>query len=347
MKLARHAKVVHPHLFDISGRQGKVIITPAGCGQAFQFKMGIVIAVVITQSPSDMAGIEKQGHMGAVFANGGRYPVEIILDGQCGEPVAIAGIGPVHPERCHLRFGGFRYGRQLKRDVHEDAVRIGKTLHDLFGLGTKIIEVWGRIVQIGPTRIAGSARDMRQAAIGRHRAPFGVRARSKLVPCRGQIDHGVDALGVQRVDLCPQQIKGQARVHLADIGRVIAVPMVALCEHRHAIHMRRLVSRAKHGRVKGRSDLGDQPGCVKVEVNLAKTHVGYSVHVANALSVLVIPKSIVLAIVLSGRSFRIEGPDESDGAASAPCLSSLLKVTAIASRVLRFGRDAEIATATI
>ena len=74
------------------------------------------------------------------------------------------------------------------------------------------------------------------------------------------------------VNLAAQQIEIQAGMHLAHIGRVIAVAVMAFCKHGNAGDMGGFEGLPKRLGVKARTDAGDAAIGVEVEVDLAETH---------------------------------------------------------------------------
>ena len=94
----------------------------------------------------------------------------------------------------------------------------------------------------------------------------------KLVPGGGEIDRGIDADGMQRIDLRAQQVERQMRMHLADLGRMVADAVMALGEHRDAVDIGVLEGLAEGLGVEARADAGDRGVGVEIEMDLAETH---------------------------------------------------------------------------
>ena len=273
VELAGHAEERNAERIDIAGAQREMLVAPAGGRQALKFEVGVIVGIVLAQAAPHVARVEEQRHFRIVLLHGIADAGEVVLDRLRGENVAVARVRPVEPERLHLGLGRRRDGRQLERDVHEDAVGIGIVDHHLLGLRHEVVEIGRRVVEEGPAcAIAGFRPEHRQRAVRRNRPPLRVLEGGKLIPGGGEVDRGIDAHGMQRIDLRAEQVERQMRMHLSDLGRMIAHAVMALGKHRDAVDIGVLEGLAEGLGVEARADAGDRGVGVEIEMDLAETH---------------------------------------------------------------------------
>ena len=248
-----------------------MVVAPATRGQGLQFQVGEVVFQELPLAGGDVAGVVEDGHVGVHLLDGGGGELVVALQSLLGDlekMVGVVGVQALFPEALHAVFAG---AGSLVDDVQEDAVAVGELAEDLLDFLAEMLHIGGveaGLVEAGIQVALGHGGHGLQVHMDGQ--PLRMLRQHGVVQPRREIDGGVDVDFLAGVELCPEEVEGEAGVAVSHFGVVVVPAMVAFGEEGDGVHVGFLEGFLPLPLLETCPDAGDLAGGVEVQVDLAE-----------------------------------------------------------------------------
>ncbi len=250
-------------------------VAPLAAGQRLHLEVRVVVAHAPVHR-ADVPRVEEDERIGRMLAHQRTDP--LLESQQHLHRVLLPILGALRVEalREHALHAVAADAWRGVDDVEEEAVAVeaGQDLLDVFGEEVHV----GRVLAEAAVKARLEGLRAGEAAVGIEHAPLGVALARVVVPLDGDVDRHEDVVRVTGIDLPPEQVGLQLRMHSLRmaLGGVVDPAVVAAREAADLIDVRVLQRLHKAIGIEGAPDAGDILAGVEVEVDGSVAQIRHS-----------------------------------------------------------------------
>ena len=266
MEFPGHAQKLHAQSPGICRRQRKMIVAPHAGGQTLQLQMGVGMRQ-IPPAPVEVAGVVEEGRPGVIAMHRPFHALRIPPIDPLRLALYIRRIQRIQSGAAHLRQTAVAVAGAYSGNIQKNAAG-AIPLHDLLHLRCQPLQIGSVIAQ----QVIARHQKILPLPGGRAKDILRMLPGIVFVPTGGHIYRRPHADLGARLQLRPQQIKGQPGVLHAHRRGMIGIPVMAFGKQGDGVHMTQPQRPLKLRLIESAADAGDFTAGVKVQMHLPIAH---------------------------------------------------------------------------